>query len=315
MPLEALQETAETAPSSIEVSPLAIHIGAEIGGVDLTRPLPPEQVRDIRAALLKWKVVFFRDQKMTHQQQVDFTRQFGETTPGHVVYGDIGGDFPQIYSISKHRKANRYQGQVLFRPWSGWHTDITAAINPPMASILRGDIVPPYGGDTQFTNLVAAYDALSPAMRDFVDGLRGLHRFAPAPGVNATKEYEELMKKRILVSEHPIVRVHPETGERALYVSPSFLKSIVGLSPRESQVMLELLWEHVVRPEFCVRFKWEPGSVAFWDNRSTAHLAPRDIFDSDFEREFYRTTLVGDVPVGVDGKSSTLLEGNPIEAI
>lgn len=315
MPLEALQEAVETAPSSIEVKPLAIHIGAEIHGVDLTRPLPPAQVRDIRAALLKWKVVFFRDQVMTHQQQIDFSRQFGETTPGHVVYGDIGGAYPQIYAISKHRKANRYQGQVLFRPWSGWHTDITAAINPPMASILRGDIVPPYGGDTQFTSLVAAYNALSPTMQQFVNGLHGLHKFAPPPGVDSSKEYEELMKQRTLVSEHPIVRVHPETGERALYVSPSFLKSIVGLTPRESQAMLELLWEHIVRPEFCVRFKWEPGSVAFWDNRSTAHLAPRDIFDSDFEREFYRTTLVGDVPVGIDGKPSTSHEGVPIEAI
>jgi len=315
MPLEALQEAVETAPSSIEVKPLAIHIGAEIHGVDLTRPLPPAQVRDIRAALLKWKVVFFRAQVMTHQQQIDFSRQFGETTPGHVVYGDIGGAYPQIYAISKHRKANRYQGQVLFRPWSGWHTDITAAINPPMASILRGDIVPPYGGDTQFTSLVAAYNALSPTMQHFVNRLHGLHKFAPPPGVDSSKEYEELMKQRTLVSEHPIVRVHPETGERALYVSPSFLKSIVGLTPRESQAMLELLWEHIVRPEFCVRFKWEPGSVAFWDNRSTAHLAPRDIFDSDFEREFYRTTLVGDVPVGIDGKPSTSHEGVPIEAI
>ena len=315
MPLEALQEKIETAPSSVTVSPLSIHIGAEIDGVDLRRPLSPEQVRDIRAALLKWKVVFFRGQEMAHQQQIDFSRQFGDTTPGHVVYGDIGGAYPQIYAVSKNRKANRFQGQVLFRPWSGWHTDITAAINPPMASILRGDVVPPYGGDTQFTNLVAAYNAMSPTMRAFCDGLRGIHRFAPPPGVDSTKEYQELMRQRILVSEHPIVRVHPETGERALYVSPSFLKSIAGLTPRESQGILELLWEHIVRPEFTVRFKWEPGSVAFWDNRSTSHLAPRDIFDSDFEREFYRTTLMGDVPVGVDGRASTAIEGNPIEAI
>jgi taurine dioxygenase len=108
------------------------------------------------------------------------------------------------------------------------------------------------------------------------------------------------------------VRVHPESGERALFVSPSFLKSIVGLAARESQVLLEFLWEHVVRPEFTVRFRWEPGSVAFWDNRATAHLAPRDIFDSDFERQFYRVTLVGDVPVGVDGRPSTAVEGEPI---
>ncbi|MEM9685029.1 MAG: TauD/TfdA family dioxygenase [Pseudomonadota bacterium] len=314
MSVEALEDAVETEPSSIEVSPLSIHIGADIAGVDITRPLPPEQVRDIRNALLKWKVVFFRDQPMSHQQQIDFTRQFGETTPGHVVYGN-DGEYPQIYSISKHRKANRFQGQVLFRPWSGWHTDITAAINPPMASILRGDIVPPYGGDTQFTNLVAAYNALSPTMQEFVNGLRGIHKFAPPPGVDSSAEYDELMRKRTLVTEHPIVRVHPETGERALYVSPSFLKSIVGVTPRESQALLELLWEHIVRTEFTVRFKWEPGSVAFWDNRSTCHLAPRDIFDSDFEREFYRTTLVGDVPVGVDGRSSDSLEGKPITAI
>ncbi len=305
---------ASDASAAIEVLPMSIHAGAEIRGVDLSRPLPNAQVRAVRAALLRWKVVFFRDQTLDHRSHIAAARQFGETTAGHVVYGS-DGEYPQIYSVAKHRKANRLQGQVLMRPWSGWHTDITAAINPPAASILRGEIVPPYGGDTQFTNLVAAYDALSPTMRAFVAGLRGVHRFAPPPGANETPEYAELMRKRTLVSEHPIVRVHPETGEHALFVSPSFLKSIVGLSARESQVVLEFLWEHVVRPEFTVRFRWEPGSVAFWDNRATAHLAPRDIFDSDFERQFYRVTLVGDVPIGVDGKPSTALEGEPIVAV
>lgn len=300
--------------SGVDVLPMAIHIGAEIRGVDLSRPLPPEHVSAVRNALLRWKVVFFRDQTLDHARHIAAARQFGETTAGHVVYGS-DGEFPQIYSVAKDRKANRFQGQVLFRPWSGWHTDITAAINPPAASILRGDIVPPYGGDTQFTNLVTAYNALSPTMRAFVDGLKGVHRFAPPPGVAETPEYRELMKKRTLVSEHPIVRVHPETGERALFVSPSFLKSIVGLSPRESQILLEFLWEHIVRPEFTVRFSWKPGSVAFWDNRATAHLAPRDIFDSEFDRQFYRVTLVGDVPVGVDGESSKSVEGQPITAV
>ena len=117
------------------------------------------------------------------------------------------------------------------------------------------------------------------------------------------------------MSEHPLVRVHPETGERVLFVSPSFLKSIVGLSPRESLGMLELLWEHAVRPEFTVRFKWEPGSVAMWDNRSTSHLAPRDIFETDFERQFYRVTILGDVPVGVDGALSTSVEGTPVPSL
>ena len=299
------------ASGAIEVLPMSIHAGAEIRGADLSRPLPQAQVRAVRAALLRWKVIFFRGQKLDHRTHIAAAPQFGETTAGHVVYGS-DGEYPQIYSVAKHRKVNRFQGQVLMRPWSGWHTDITAAINPPAASILRGELVPPYGGDTQFTNLLAAYDALSPTMRAFVDGLRGVHRFAPPPGVNETPEYRELMRKRTLVSEHPIVRVHPETGERALFVSPSFLKSIVGLSARESQVILEFLWEHIVRPEFTVRFRWEPGSVAFWDNRATAHLAPRDIFDSDFDRQFYRVTLVGDVPVGADGKPSSALEGEAI---
>ena len=314
MSVQAVQEAVAQQAGAVDVVPMAIHIGAEIRGVDLSRPLPPQQVSAIRAALLRWKVVFFRDQVLDHRKHIAAARHFGETTAGHVVYGS-DSEYPQIYSVAKNRKANRFQGQVLFRAWSGWHTDITAAINPPAASILRGDVVPPYGGDTQFTNLVAAYNALSPVMQKFVDGLRGVHRFAPPPGVDQTPEYLELMRKRTLVSEHPIVRVHPETGERALFVSPSFLKSIVGVSPRESQVLLEFLWEHIVRPEFTVRFRWAPGSIAFWDNRATAHLAPRDIFDSDFDRQFYRVTLVGDVPVGVDGKPSTAIEGSPIVAV
>ena len=299
--------------AAIHIHPLSVHTGAEIDGVDLTRPLTPQTVQDIRAALLQWKVVFFRGQPLNHQQHIEFARQFGDLTPGHVVFG--GDDrYPEIYSVAKHRKANRHQDQALLRPWSGWHADITAAINPPAASILRGDTVPPYGGDTQWTNLAAAYNALSPTLRGFLDGLRGIHRFAPPPGAQTSNEYDELVHQNTLVSEHPLIRVHPETGERVLYVSPSFLKSIVGLTPRESQQLLELLWEHAVRPEFAVRFKWEPGSIAFWDNRATAHLAPRDIFDVDFDRQFYRVTLVGDVPVGIDGSSSTTIEGEPILA-
>jgi alpha-ketoglutarate-dependent taurine dioxygenase len=311
MSLQLLKEDPGTVASSIDVAPLSIHIGAEISGVDLTRPLPPEQIRDIRATLLKWRVVFFRDQTMTHAEHISFARQFGELTPGHAVYGS-DSEYPEIYSIAKNRAANHFHEQLLRRPWTGWHTDITAAINPPMASILRGDVVPPYGGDTQFTSLMAAYNALSPTMQSFVDGLRGIHRNEPQQGIEKSEEYAEMLRKRSLKSEHPLVRVHPETGERALYVGPTHLKSIVGLTPSESAGLLQVLWEHIIRPEFTVRFKWKPGSVAFWDNRSTCHLAPRDILDSEFSREFFRTTLVGDVPVGVDGQPSTALEGDPI---
>ncbi|WP_248323698.1 MULTISPECIES: TauD/TfdA family dioxygenase [unclassified Caballeronia] len=297
----------------IEVRPLSAHIGAEISGVDLTRAMQPAQVAAIRAALLKWRVVFFREQFLTHEQHVAFSAQFGELTVGHPVFGHVEGH-PELYSISKFRKATRFEGQALLRPWTGWHTDVTAAVNPPFASILRGVTVPPYGGDTQWTNLVIAYEKLSPTLRAFVDGLRGIHRFAPPQGASGTDAFAKAVNEHTLVSEHPLVRVHPETGERALYVSPGFLKSIVGLTPRESQALLELLWEHVTRPEFTVRFKWEPGSIAFWDNRTTAHLAPTDIFDLDFDRQLYRTTLVGDVPVGPDGKRSIAIEGSPVGA-
>lgn len=299
--------------TDVTVKPLSAYIGAEIGGVDLTRPLSAEQVRTIRAALLEWRVIFFREQFLTHEQHVAFSAQFGTLTVGHPVFGHVDGH-PEIYSISKFRKATRFEGQALLRPWTGWHTDVTAAVNPPFASILRGVAVPPYGGDTQWTNLVIAYEKLSAPLRAFVDGLRGVHRFAPPQGASGTDAFTKAVHDHTLVSEHALVRVHPETGERALYVSPGFLKHVVGLAPRESQALLELLWEHVTRPEFTVRFKWEPGSIAFWDNRTTAHLAPTDIFDLDFDRQLYRTTLVGDVPVGPDGRESVAIEGSPVGA-
>ena len=299
--------------SSVEVKPLSAHIGAEISGVDLAAPLSDSQVALIRAALLKWKVVFFREQFLSHAQQIAFARHFGDLTVGHPVFGHVDGH-PEIYSVGKDRKANRFAGQPVLRPWSGWHTDVTAAVNPPYASILRGVTIPPYGGDTQWTNLVRAYETLSEPVRRLVDGLRGVHRFTAPAGAAPTRDFDDAVQRTALVSEHPLVRVHPETGERALYVSPSFLKHIVGVTPRESQVLLELLWEHVTRPELTVRFKWEAGSVAFWDNRATAHLAPTDIFDLAFDRQLYRVTLVGDVPVGPDGRPSLALEGSPVNA-
>lgn len=300
--------------SELEVRPASIHIGAEIHGVDLRAPLSPEAVTTIRHALLQWKVVFFRDQEMDHAQHVQFASQFGDLTPGHVVFGGEP-DYPAVYSIAKFRQANSTRSTGTQRPWSGWHTDITAAINPPFASILRGVTVPPYGGDTQWSNLVAAYEGLSPSLKQWLDTLHGEHRFGAPTTVGKQTGYDDVIRKNLLASIHPLVRVHPETGEKSLYVSPGFLRRIVELSQEESRKVLEMLWEHMVMPEYTVRFRWEPGSVAFWDNRSTAHLAPRDIYDSDFDRQFYRVTLNGDVPVGVDGQPSKILEGEEIPAL
>ena len=296
-----------SAAEAMEVVPLTLHIGAEIRGVDLAERLTPEQVRAIRDAFLKWKVVFFRSQNLDHAQHVAMARQFGEPTIGLAVFGHVDG-YPEIYSVAKNRTANSKYEAMTVTPWFGWHTDVTAAVNPPFASILRGVTIPPYGGDTFWTNLVVAYEGLSPVMRDIVDGLRAIHAFEPS-GAGA---YDEKVSRRRLRSEHPLVSVHPETGERVLVASPSFIKSIAGMAPRESAKFLEILWEHVVRPEYTVRFKWNPGDIAFWDNRSTAHLAPRDIFQSNFDRQLYRITLVGQKLVGVNGQESRAIEGLPI---
>jgi taurine dioxygenase len=311
--LDAALENALSAAPHLDVNPMAVHIGAEIHGVDLSRPLSAAETTAIRTALLRWKVVFFREQTLDHDSHVRMATQFGEPTPGHVVFG--GEEMhPAIYSIAKFRKANSKARQGL-RIWTGWHADITAAINPPAMSVLRGVVVPPYGGDTYWTNLAVAYQALSPSLRQWIDTLRGIHEFDPPAKSGENAAYDEVVNKRRMVSSHPIVTVHPETGEKVLYISPGFLRRIEGLPSNESQALLHMLWEHSVLPEYTVRFRWAPGSVAFWDNRSTCHLAPRDIFDSDFDRQFYRVTMMGDVPTGVDGERSRAIEGEPIESL
>lgn len=309
---QRLQE-AQAATPHVSVAPQSAHIGALIGGVNLRQPLSTAEIHTIRSALLKWKVVFFREQHLSHEEHVAFSRQFGELTIGHPVFGHVDGH-PELYSIAKHRSANSYGSEPERRPWTGWHTDVTAAVNPPAGSILRGVTIPPYGGDTQWTNLAVAYESLSEPLKAFVQTLRGVHRFSPPAGANATEQYLELVQQNTLVSEHPLVTLHPETGEKILFISPGFLKSITGLRTRESRVLIDLLWEHAVRSEFTVRFKWEPGSIAFWDNRSTAHVAPQDIFALEFDRQLYRSTLVGEVPVGADGRTSTAIQGHPVLA-
>lgn len=303
-----------TDSAAIGVSPLTIHTGAEISGVDLNQPLTSAQRGEINEALVKWKVIFFRGQNLDHTGHVAFARQLGQPTLGHAVFGHVEG-YPEIYSIAKDRTANSHREERMATPWAGWHTDITAAVNPPLASILRGVIIPPFGGDTYWTNLAVAYDGLSTPLKGFVDELRAIHAFVPPVVATPTGDYESVVRSRPLKSEHPLVTVHPQTGERLLFASPGFVKSIVGLSPRESHQILELLWEHLVRPEFTVRFKWQAGDIAMWDNRATAHLAPSDIFASDFDRQLYRITLVGEIPVGVDGARSISLEGAPILSV
>lgn len=308
--------------SILTIKRVAGHIGAEITGVDLAHPLDPTTVEEIRQALLTHKVVFFRGQTLDHSTQIAFARQFGELTHAHPHEDAPPEEHPQILTIDPRRYEERYGANYreLYRKrqysyYSGWHTDVTAAVNPPAASILRAETVPDFGGDTQWTNLVAAYEGLSAPLRDFVDGLRAEHRFLA--GYQTTDEDGRLVKRindNLLVSVHPVVRVHPETGERALFVNPGFTDRIVGLSALESRRVLELLYEQITRPEYTVRFRWQPGSVAFWDNRATAHLAPSDLDHLDVQRTLHRVTLIGDRPVGPDGFVSEIVAGREFRA-
>lgn len=293
------------------LTPLTLHIGARIDDIDLRVPLSAEALQQVREALVKWKVIFFQQQSLDHAAHVAFARQLGEPTIGHAVFGH-DDNFPEIYSVAKHRTANSADSQRVQRPWTGWHTDITAAVNPPSASILRGVDIPPYGGDTFWTNLAVAYNGLSETLRAFLDTLNGVHRFKLPASVEPAQDYVRDVQSRYMESVHPLVTVHPESAEKLLYVSPYFLTRIEGLAARESDVLLEMLWEHVVRPEYTVRYKWQPGDVAVWDNRATAHLAPADIFESDFDRQLYRVTLVGEKLKGVDGRESRAISGEPI---
>lgn len=292
----------------LDIRPLSVFTGAEIHGVDLTRPLSEDEISEIKAALLRWKVVFFRDQHIDHGQHLAFAQYFGRPTSAHPYDANPPEGYPQIRTISSKSTTGR-RGER-------WHTDVTGVVNPPAGSILRaGHQVPAFGGDTVFTNLVAAYEHLSPALRGLADTLWARHQFG---GYNGDFDNQSIYAQRVqaspLVSEHPVVRVLPETGERALFVNPGFTRRIKDVNEEESRHLLNLLFEEITRPEYTARFRWEPGSIAFWDNRATAHQGPGDFAYLDVERVLYRITLEGDVPVGVDGRHSNAVLGKPFGA-
>jgi taurine dioxygenase len=301
--------------TELQVTPLSGWTGALITGVDISAPLTDHEVVAIRGALNEWKVVFFRDQDLDHAAQIAFGARFGDVTPGHPYEGDSAPPgFPQIHTVSPaaydHRYGTRYRKK---RSPNGpnWHADVTPLINPPSHSILRAEAVPAYGGDTQFVNVAAVYRGLSPLVRTFIEDLRAEHRFGATVSADRSSEkIGELVRSNPLASIHPVVRIHPETKEPVLYVNPGFTREIVDLSPRESRHVLDLLFEEINRPEYTVRFKWAPGSVAFWDNRAALHLAPQDFEHVEGDRILHRITLVGDVPVGADGRESESLAGD-----
>jgi alpha-ketoglutarate-dependent taurine dioxygenase len=292
----------------IEVKPTSGFTGAEISGVDLSRPLSDEAVAEIRQALLQWKVVFFRNQNIDHAAQIAFTARFGEVTYAHPHEDEPIEGFSQILPVDRSRYERR-NGLRRSSYESRWHTDVTAVVNPPAGSILRAVNVPSVGGDTTWTNLVAAYEGLSAPLRALADTLKAEHRFNARLSIPSHSKLAQRIAANPLVSIHPVVRVHPETGERALFVNPGFTSHIIDVSRQESDLLLELFFNQITKPAYTTRFRWNNGDIAFWDNRATAHLAPQDLDHIEVERVLYRTTITGDVPVGPDGFRSQVVEG------
>ncbi len=288
---------AHQATTPFEVVGLSGSIGAEIRGIDLRQDLPADTIAAIRAVWLERKVVFFPDQDLDPAQHLAFASRFGQVTEGHPVIPGMA-DQPEVFEIDYTAARRRYQGRSFRSQGVHWHTDVTFMPRPPQGSILRAVVIPPTGGDTLFSDQAAAYDALSPALAEFLCTLTARHdgrgQFQAVLDHVGQGRWDGAPIESLDPVEHPVVRTHPETGRRSLFVNPGFTTGIVQLDPAESQALLSFLYAHSVRPEFTVRHHWHAGDLAFWDNRTTQHAVVGDFGDQ--HRVIQRITLRGDEP-------------------
>jgi taurine dioxygenase len=277
----------------LEVTPAGPVLGAQVAGIDLERPLSPEQAAAIRTALLQYKVVFFRDQDISHAAHVAFGRNFGEleghpvlpTVPGHPLILDIVGvdgiEWTEA-TIGGGRAADK------------WHTDVTFRETPSMGGILRARTLPPLGGDTLFTDTAAIWRDLPDRVKQRIDGLKAEHDILRTYGGRVSDEKREELRRTTPPVAHPVVRTHPETGEKALYVNHTFTSRILGIDEAEGRELLRYLTGRVKQPEYQVRFRWSANAIVFWDNRATQHYAVLDYWPH--RRVVERVTVVGDRP-------------------
>jgi alpha-ketoglutarate-dependent taurine dioxygenase len=254
----------EKAPAALTVTPLEPTIGAEISGIDLTQPLSPHHRDEIKAAILKYKVVFFRDQPITHAQHVDFARQFGPLYPHPTADGVEG--YPEIHRITRGKDIQKSAGRTYRGP-AIFHTDTSWRLVPAWGAVLHGVVIPDIGGDTIWVDAEAAYANLSDDLKAKLERLFVTHDFRDAL-IKAGKNYP--------IVAHPVVRTHPETGARILWVNFGMKPILLGLERAESEDLLNTLWNEYARPEYQVRFKWRTDSIAFWDNRAAVHYAIGD---------------------------------------
>jgi taurine dioxygenase len=266
---------------TIQVVPLTPNIGAEIGGIDLANPLSDQQFNEIHHVLMRHLVIFFRDQNLTTDQHKAFGRRFGELHI-HPVVGMP--DHREVIEIMADENSTYIAGEV-------WHSDVTCDPEPPMGSILYIHRTPDNGGgDTLFANMYRAYETLSEPVRRMIDGLTAVHDgervYRVRQGRTENRDYPR--------SEHPVVRTHPVTGRKALFVNRNFTSHITGMSKLESDALLEMLYRHSERDDMKCRFKWRPNSIAFWDNRCAMHQAMWDYYPQ--KRYGQRVTIAGDKP-------------------
>jgi len=282
------------AQQTISVKPIAGALGAEIAGVDLSLPLSDRVIGEIRAALLEHLVIFFHDQHLTPEQQLDFGSRFGQLQIHEFVEAMAG--YPEILEVRKEPEETRNFG-------GGWHTDVSYLERPSLGSVLYAREVPEFGGDTMFANQYQAYESLSDGMKAMLDGMTAIHSARRPYGPNAARAQEYgPSSMRFIFSEaahaeieHPVVRTHRETGKKALYVNRTFTLRFKDMTEEESAPLLHYLCDHAVRPEFTCRFRWRPNSIAFWDNRCVQHNPVNDYHG--FRRVMLRITLQGDKPV------------------
>jgi taurine dioxygenase len=286
---------------AIQIKPVAGRIGAELSGITLNGDISEQDFDVINQALLKHKVLFFREQFLSDEQHESFSRRFGEQVP-HPTVRSAEKSSAILHLDAKETRAN------------SWHTDVTFVANYPKISILRGVVIPPYGGDTVWANTASAYADLPTPLKTLADSLRALHTnlydyAAPRDtGDAGVKRYREQFTAEVYETEHPLVRVHPETGERSLLLG-HFVKQIQGVSSNDSKQLIRLFHDRITHLDNTVRWRWSEGDVVIWDNRATQHIAINDYGKA--ERVVRRTTVAGDIPVGVDGRASQAIKPTP----
>lgn len=289
--------------TKIIITPLTQRIGAEIQGIDLSSHLNADVFKIIYEALLQYKVIFFRHQTSLDQtKQEKFASLFGKPLSHPTV--PVASNSKHIFELN-----SKHGGRA-----NVWHTDITFIDRYPKLSVLRAVIVPDVGGDTTWANTETAYDELPHPLQHLADELKGLHTndfdyggFTPNANQDAINKHKNIFASTVYEAEHPVVRIHPETGRKSLVLG-QFFKRFVGLTTKESHKIFEIFQDHITRPENTVRWKWQAGDVAIWDNRATQHLAVNDYLDA--HRVMHRVTVEGEIPVSVEGQFSQQIKPN-----